>query len=214
MEDQFDDEAVKEMMEHVDTCIREWNEEHENEANDTDDVEGESIDAPERPQLYCFQHQALPEALFSNHPELIQEFYGDSTELPLLHFWSRAELLCLQSGFSIDAEDEMLDDDFPFESIALHKFEKGEHTFFVYTMPEPKHETEAYLIGMLHRKTDSSELMPEAQSSRYFTLEKSHNALTAMLCEWTIDRSHLNHGSVNIMQANDFAKFVLSNIEV
>jgi len=203
------DEFSEIIEKHIAKCEREWNDSRELNDEEQDDV----LDAPERPQLYCFEHQALPEALFSNHPELIQELYGDATEFPLLHFWSRAELLCMQSGFEIDISDDSLEDAFPFESMSLLKFQNNGNTLFVYTMPEPEFETEVYLVGMLRNDADSKDFMDQPDSGRYFTLERGDHQHSTMLCEWTADRSHLNHGEVQTMLPDAFAKHVFSIID-
>lgn len=62
---------------------------------------------PKRPLLYLFQHVALREAAFENHPELIRELAEPPSRLPLLHFWSRASLQCERVGpFADDPSGE------------------------------------------------------------------------------------------------------------
>lgn len=63
---------------------------------------GEAMEAaeqgPKRPLLYMFQHVALREAAFENHPELVSELAGECSPPPLLHFRSRAEIRCIRAS--------------------------------------------------------------------------------------------------------------------
>src|SRR5262245_17951847 len=61
-------------------------------------MEAAEQEGPKRPLLYTFQHVALREAAFENHPELIRELAGDPSPLPLFHFRSKAKLRCLEAG--------------------------------------------------------------------------------------------------------------------
>lgn len=168
---------------------------------------------PERPQLYMFQHQALPEAVFSNHPELMMELRGESSTLPLLHFWSKAEVMCIRADLmefpELDADD-WEETWTPFDDITRHTHKRDGYTVHIYTMPEPKYPPEAHLIAIVHKDSEAHHYGELSPSTRYFTLEKTIGNQPPVLCEWDANGGHHNFGSGPLPTVNAFAERVFT----
>lgn len=159
-------------------------------------VDGEP-QPPARPLLYMFQHVALREAAFENHPELTRDLADGPGVLPLLHFRSRARLLCERAG--LPCADEMDDaameaEDALFDAVAIHRRRRGGHTAHVVAMPAPESSPEAHLVAIVHRDDEPRDHMRESPSTRYFTLETAHPGDRPLLCEWRRDGTHVNYG--------------------
>jgi hypothetical protein len=161
-------------------------------------MEAAERQGPKRPLLYMFQHVALREAAFENHPELIRELAGEPSPLPLLHSRSRARLRCLQAGFldvdHMDDDAEMEAEEELFSAVKVHPHRRGGHTAYVVTMPVPEASPEAHFVAIVHRDAEPHDYMQESPSTRYFTLEKTDGSDRPLLCEWRRDGSHMNYG--------------------
>ena len=187
--------------------------------NENDEFDLDALldsEGPERPQLYVFQQEALPEALYLNHPELIAELNNDEPALmPLLHFWSRAEVLCENYSYieedSIDYDDENCFS--PFDDIKRHNFKEQGYTLTIFSMPEPEYVTECYYVGMLYRDDEVKEFMQVASSSQYFTLEKMQKNGDACFCGISPEATHLNYGELNEPTLENFKKAIFNRLE-
>jgi hypothetical protein len=157
--------------------------------------EEDLADMPKRPLLYMFQHVALREAAFENHPELIRELAGSPSRLPLLHFQSKARLLCRQ----FELNDSLLEDDDAamtlFSAVKIHPHTQDGYTAYIVSMPEPESSLEAYFVAILHKDDEPHEYMARSLSTRYFTLEKADPPSDRPLfCEWFENDSRNNYG--------------------
>ncbi len=177
-------------------------------------------DEPERPLLYVFQQEALPEAVFSNHPELMKELDNEvKSALPLLHFRAKAEVLCERHGYMEEIEDDDLydeqceDQDLLFEAVEKHSFKENGYTLTIFSMPEPEFPTESYFIGMLFRDDELHQFMQLSPSSKYFTLEKKHQGGdSAFFCEINSDQARKNLGELSEIQLETFKKAIFKTI--
>lgn len=162
-----------------------------------------SLEAPreqDRPQVYYFEHKALPEAAFSNHPQLMQELNGEPvTPMPLLPFWLKSEIICTHSGL---IEEPDFDSDEWYENvglllkeITLHTTKRNGYTVHVYTMPQPVNPTEAHLIAIVHKDSEPHNHGQPSPSTRYYTLEKTIGDVPPVMCSWDAEGAHANYGS-------------------
>lgn len=159
---------------------------------------------PRRPLLYCFQHIALREAAFINHPELIKELTEPLSNQPLIHFWSMACLRCEEAGLFADeaALSEWID------AIQIRSYVKDGFTIYFVTMPEPQFSLETYFVAIVY-KDEPHKYGRESPSTRYFTLEKAdYPAARPLLCEWFSDGSRKNHGEGPVPTQEAFADAV------
>lgn len=187
---------------------------------DTIEVDEDAIKpleaGPKRPLLYAFQYLALPEATFQNHPDLIRELGGTRSRLPLLHFWAKAHVRCLETGL-IDPRRPETDADRDrelelFERITVHPYQRDGYTAHVVTMPPPESMPEAYFTALVFKDDEPKEYMQASPSSRYFTLEKSH-AQPPVLCECRRDGSRRNYGEGPPLDRDAFAAAVFERIK-
>ncbi len=165
---------------------------------------------PKRPTLHVFQHVALPEAAFENHPELLRElrFHGSST--PLVHFWSRARLHCLLSGLvdtnicSDPQEDaartEMM------ESVLVRSENCDGLSVHVVEMPKPENPGECYFTAIVRASRPAEDGSQTCLGARYLTLELSRTGGT-VLAEWRRDGTYVPLGEGSRL---DFDQFLAS----
>lgn len=153
--------------------------------------------APNRPLLYVFQFVALPEAAFQNHPELIREFEGERSFMPLLHFRSKALVRCIGAGLVPEGHEEndaaMAADQELFETVAVHPYKRNGYTVHVVSMPTPEFVPEAHFAAIAYKDDEPKQYGSPSPSTRYFTLEKSETRLP-LLCEVRADGSRKNYG--------------------
>jgi len=176
--------------------------------------------APKRPLVYCFQHVALPEAVFENHPELIQELFGEGKccDDHLLHFWSKSDFICMKSGWLLEyenEEDEERADNEEMEwreKVKLNFVNKQGFSFFIYEMPEPKFPTEAYCVAICYKDDEEKEYMQPSIGSRYFVLEKDGHKEKAFVCEWTREHEHINYGEMDFPSIETFSEIVMKKV--
>ncbi len=173
---------------------------------------------PKRPLLYLFQHVALREAAFENHPELIRELAEPPSHLPLLHFWSRASLQCERAGpfaddpsgeddAALTAEREWLD------AVRIHPYARDGYTAHIVTLPAPEASPEAYFVAIVHKDDEPHEYRRESPSTRYFTLEQADlPAARPLLCEWLRDGSRENYGEGPVPTREAFAAAVFERV--
>ena len=147
-----------------------------------------------------FQHVALRDAAFENHPQLIRELADPDPTLPLLHFRSKALMECIRAGYQhIDPMNEeallgaMESKKDLFKGVAIHPHRQGGHTVYVISMPAPESPPEAHFVAIVHRDGEPKEYMEPSPSTRYFTLEASDLGLP-LFCEWRRDGTRRNHG--------------------
>lgn len=146
---------------------------------------------PKRPLLYFFQHVALRQAAFINHPELIKELVEPSSDRPLIHFWSMACLRCEEAGLFAD---EAAMSDYWMEAVQIHQYTKNGFAVFVITMPKPEFSLEAFFVSIVHKDGEPHQYGSRSAGNRYFTLEKTDVA-GPLLCEWLDERgSRRNYG--------------------
>lgn len=148
----------------------------------------------DRPILYEFQHVVLRDAAFQNHPELLRELDGDPSPIPLLHFQSKARVHLVMSGQDDPNEDDFDADAELFSAVRVQTRKGKGHTILVVTMPEPAAAPEAHFAAIAFKDSEPRKPMVASASTRYFTLEKSMYPDVTMLCEWSREGSHLNHG--------------------
>ena len=141
-----------------------------------------------RAMYYQFQHQSLRRALFESHPELMIELSNDEPfDMPLLHFWSRAEFYCDRAG-------DLLDDDqtiYPESINRTHQENFGQYQISVYSMPEPLYPTECRYVVFVLNTEDEHVHGALADSSMYFTYERIEGQPHGgALCQWLADGRH------------------------
>jgi hypothetical protein len=169
---------------------------------------------PRRPVLYAFQHRALRDAAFENHPELIRELAEPSRYCLLSHSRTRARIWCEDAGL---VSDDELDDDAAleaeeklFESVAIHPRKRDGFTAYVVTMPPPEFCPEAHLVAIVHKDAEPHVYPKPSPSTRYFTLEKADGSVRPLLCEWGRDGSRKNYGPGPVPEVDAFAAEVLN----
>lgn len=171
---------------------------------------------PKRPVLYMFQHVALSEAAFENHPELIRELGGERSPLPLLHFWSKAQQRCVDAGLldieHMDDDEAMEAETELFRAVAVHPRKRAGYTAYVVGMPPPVSRTEAYFVAIVHKDDEPHEYMRESPSTRYFTLEKADISDRPLLCELRRDGSRENYGGGPAPELEAFATAVFDRV--
>ena len=170
-----------------------------------------------RPLLYLFQHAALREAAFENHPELIRELAAPSSPLPLLHFWSRASLQCERAGpFADDPsgeDDAALTAERWFDAVQIYRYARDGYTAHIVTMPTPESSPEAYFVAIVHQDDEPHEYRRESPSTRYFTLEQADPpAVRPLLCEWVRDGSRENYGEGPVPTREAFSAAVFERV--
>ncbi|MGL4424472.1 MAG: hypothetical protein ACRCZF_27710 [Gemmataceae bacterium] len=174
---------------------------------------------PKRPVLYMFQHVALRDAAFENHPELIRELSEPPrTELPLLHFRSKAKFRCLAAGLlsKSDYSDEAVADSESelFEAVRVQPVSRGGYTAHIVTMPAPQECPEAYFAAIVHKDGEPREYRVPSPSTRYFTLELAIMSDRPVLCEWLPDESRKNYGAGPAPEIGPFADAVFEHVGV
>lgn len=169
-----------------------------------------------------FQHVALRDAAFENHPELVRELSGQPGVPPLLHFWSRAELLCRRQGLHplrgpagevLDpeaAEDAAMDLQ---DAVSIQSRQGDGFTAHVVRMPDPVESPEAHLVAVVHRDNEAHDHARPSASTRYFTLERAPAAGgPPLLCEWLVDGTHANYGEGPEPDVAAFAEVVFDRL--
>lgn len=165
--------------------------------------------------LYVFQYVVLPEAAFTNHPELVQELEGPRTLLPLFHFRSRAMVSCIQSGL-IDPDetqsDAQIEAEFAlFQALSIDSHRRDGFTVHVVTMPKPEVPPQAYFVAIVYKDNEPKVYGRPSPSTRYFALEHSQAALP-MLCEVREDGSRRNFGEGPAADLKAFVDAVFDRI--
>jgi len=146
---------------------------------------------PQRPLLYFFQHVALRQAAFINHPELIKELVEPPSDRPLIHFWSMACLRCEEAGLFAD---EAAMSDYWMEAVKIHQYtKKNGYTIYIVTMPQPEFSLESFFTSIVHKDGEPHQYGSKSAGTRYFTLEKADVA-GPLLCEWLENGSRKNYG--------------------
>jgi hypothetical protein len=170
--------------------------------------DSESDDRHKR--MYAFTHIALRDATFENHPELVEElsnFRTNPSPLPLVHFWSRAEMIV---G---DMDDEIDEDGWtPFAEISIDAYNKNGYTVYIITLPKPQLTPEAYFVAIAVDEDATLEYMNDMGETRYFTLEHTADGYEPMFCEWDRDDDHLNYGEVPHKNKEGFAELVFEHL--
>ena len=158
---------------------------------------------PQRPLLYCFQHVALREAVFINHPELIKELTEPPPDPPLIHFWSTACLRCEEAGLFADeaALSEWID------AVQIRSYAKDGFTIYIVKMPRPQFSLEAFFVSIVHKDGEPHQYGLKSPATRYFTLEKADVA-GPLLCEWLENGSRTNYGEGTVPTQDAFADAV------
>jgi hypothetical protein len=148
---------------------------------------------PGRPLIYAFEHIALRDAAFYNDPELMSQLLNPPKFMPLLHFCSKARLICEHRGW-LDLETEEDEDEAVsfLDEIEIHSVRRKEFTVYVITMPEPRFSGEAHMVAIVHRDSERHDYGRPSPSTRYFTLEKTFAGTTPLLCEWFPDATRKN----------------------
>ena len=177
-----------------------------------------------RPLVYVFQHVILPEAFFTNHPEMtraLQEKQSDEVKVfglgGLLHFWSKSIVFC--QCRSILPSDENFDKAYaeygpPLRSsVVMTPYFANEMDIWLLSMPKPITSGESYFIALCRNHDHEYKYMEPSPSSRYFTLEKTLNPSSTCFCEWTQAREHLNYGEKPLLEGLGFLELVKSQIE-
>jgi len=172
---------------------------------------------PTRPLLYAFQHVALREAAFENHPELIRELAEGPSTLPLLHFRSKALIRCMEAGLidadpgeddaaALEAENEL------FSPVAVHPRRQAGYTAHIVAMPAPETCPEAYFVAIVHKDDEAHEYMRDSPATRYFTLEKADGPGRPLVCEWRRDGSRGNYGEGPAANIDAFVQAVFDRV--
>jgi WD40 repeat protein len=170
---------------------------------------------PGRPLIYVFQHIALRDAVFQNHPELMRHLAQPNEFMPLLHFRSKASMICDQQGWrDLDPDSDGGEDveETLLGQIETHRFNQRGFTLFVVTMPPPEFAGESYMVAIVHRDSEPHEYMKSSPSTRYFTLEKTRRSPTPLLCEWYADGTRKNYGEGPHQSVEEFADAVFARL--
>lgn len=173
---------------------------------------------PKRPLLYLFQHVALPQAAFENHPELLRGLSGKKDLFPLHHIWSKARARGELTGLISESEDSLEDeaqfakDEELYRAVSIHPRQVDGWSIFVIVMPAPERAPEAYYAAIVYREHEPREPMQPSASTRYFTLERADIVDRTMFCEWTKNGSHLNFGEGPTPTVDGFVQVVTERI--
>lgn len=167
-----------------------------------------------RPLVYAFAHQALPEALFQNHPELEKVFQSESpSSMDLIHYLSKAVVACIGNGtlsHSMSQSDELFDYQIRLmDEVEIKTAETSDCDIRLVRMPKPRAASEAVFAALVRRKGQPHEYMTPSIGSRYITQELSQPSDRAMLCEWDDRGSHSNYGSSPMLSMNQFQERVV-----
>lgn len=168
--------------------------------------------AQPRPLVYMFQHVALREAAFENHPELMRDLADGSADR-LGHFWSRARVRCIQAGMLDPADDAADQAEVELrDAVAVHTRRRDGHTVHVVRMPPPRVSPEAYLVAIVFRDGEPHEYGQPSPGTRYLTLELTVGLDRPMLCEWTRDGTHANYGLGPLPDVESFVGEVFARL--
>ncbi|OAI00592.1 hypothetical protein A1353_19305 [Methylomonas methanica] len=135
-----------------------------------------------RPLVCFFAHRALPIAFFSRDPMILEATNeGSNFYLNLKHFWSKAVIVCEQTGNWPEnsfQQKEYIEYAMPFiKEARMEKVDGADMTFWLVTLRTPAAVTEPFYIAM-HRH-------PEHElKSRFITLELEETGNSVALCEW------------------------------
>lgn len=171
---------------------------------------------PARPLVYMFQHRALRDAAYSNHPELLRALANKNGHLPagpgelniLSHYIARADMICSELGignkdFSKEgmSDEELLNKEIEqsvkdselFREVTIHPYQREGYTCYVIVMPKPIHRAESYYVAIVHKDSESHRYPVPSPSTSYYTLEYTDLEPFPFLCEWDRAGKHHNY---------------------
>jgi hypothetical protein len=176
--------------------------------------------SPAERVYYYFQHVALRDAaLHAGHKswsEVIEA--GRIGEQNARYFWAKATHAAVAAGAVPPASLRMLSD--PAAQAALEagaatvsdvtvcRYRRKEYTAWVLDMPSPKFVGDAHFIAAMSKDEGAESTEGQGAGVRYVLLEASFTP-EPMLCEWTRDGEHVNHGSRPALDRDSFASEVL-----
>jgi hypothetical protein len=176
---------------------------------------------PAKRVYYYFQHNALREAAFhAGHSTLAAMLTaGRIGSEQARYFWAKATHMAVSAGAVPSEMIGMLSNDAAraaleagaasLATVAIHTRRLHTFTAHVLVMPPPEFATDTHFIAIVTEDDAPTEPEGPAPPVRYFTLEASL-VPEPMLCEWTADGRHLNHGSQPAPDFETFAAEVLS----
>jgi hypothetical protein len=172
---------------------------------------------PQRPLLYMFQHVALREAAFSNHPRLTRELVKERQQpFDLLHFWAKALIRCEDAGMRTAANEAVSLNSDETEAlrraVKIHTRSRHGYTVYFIEMPKPLFMPEAYFTAIVHKDDELHEYGRPSPSTRYFTLERNDPSSSALFCEWHRPGKHVNSGQLVPPELDAFAKAVFDRL--
>src|SRR5262245_42214195 len=89
---------------------------------------------PERPMVYLFEHAALRDAVFENHPGLIRDLEGSAAPVPFLLMWGYAEMQMVARGLKVpgkETEEEMAVNMKLMKEVSFQKHQYHGHSVYV-----------------------------------------------------------------------------------
>jgi len=139
-------------------------------------------------QAYLFAHRAVPKEAFSDPARFLSIINGPDAGRYMADIWNHVAQFCEPAA--------VRPDEVPRAEIRG----EGNGLSVIIFMPPPREMTEAHFVGAFSRFADADNpSLDDLAWFRLFTLEHSidptTNAQLTMLCEWTPDGTHLNHGA-------------------
>jgi len=150
---------------------------------------GSSANEP-RCDHYSFTHQVLRQAAFNDPTRCVSTLGSTECDEYLATLWEAVEQTCEQ----FDRPVELSPSD-----ILIHRLRVGAYPCALVELPTPAAPGEAFYVALVltFDLADRSKGFAE-HPLRYITLEETGRgggALTTVLCEWTSEDSHLDHGT-------------------
>jgi hypothetical protein len=154
-----------------------------------DPLPGLDDDRP-RCHHYTFAHLALRQVAFDEPLTCLGVLASPQAREFLADLWGSVCEHCARMGEKPD---------FTADDIRVHTLRAGGYPCAVLEMPAPRGVTEVHYAALLLLVDTSREEAPAPEDVRlrYVTLEKgwSDGPPVTVLCEWTKDGTHRNHGS-------------------
>jgi hypothetical protein len=163
-------------------------------------------DPDQRYQMhYLFAHRFLPEYVHSNPYAFFMYLYSQDIEGgpmdPTRFIQSRWDMFENRIGLAPTPGDRMPEQLFRrVEDLTMTTAKLHSRAGALVRMPNPEHPTEAFFVGIvLEGLADDVRKWPRDVQARVFTLEaeinrEAQSEPTGVVCEWSRDETHLNHG--------------------
>lgn len=153
-----------------------------------------------RDQHYVFAHIMLRQLAEQHGTKLLALFSDDDKAMAMLRqVWTETHRACVDHAAERgDAPPEAL----PATNLNITRGRAANRPAAVVELPTPEFATECYavaIVGKFRLDQDRDELPSDDPGVYYFTLErgvrfKDDDPVRSVLCEWTENGTHANHG--------------------